>query len=133
MKEFIDCNSGIKSRIGINIEFNDYDETELCKMLMNLFTSAGFVIEDGLEEKFCKIFKQAKKVPNFGNGRYVKETVFNSIIKEHAKNTEESYDYNVLKTITINDIPLDLTEVKNPTINYGFIGDSGNQKKFGTR
>lgn len=120
MKDFIDSNSGIKSRIGINIEFDDYTEEELCQMLINLFIKAGFILEDGLEEEFYKIFKKAKKMPNFGNGRYVKETVFNSIIKEHAKNTEESYDYDVLKTITINDISLDLITIKDDQNPMGF-------------
>lgn len=119
MKNFIDSNSGIKSRIGINIEFADYTEEELCQMLNNLFIKTGFILEDGLDEQFYEIFKKAKKMKNFGNGRYVKETVFNSIIKEHAKNTEESYDYNELKTITANDIPQDLIEYPNETT-FGF-------------
>lgn len=129
MKDFIDSNSGIKSRIGINIEFDDYTEEELCQMLDNLFTNAGFILEDGLEGQFYKIFENAKKLPNFGNGRYVKETVFNSIIKEHAKNTEESYDCNVLTTITINDLSSDLINIKNNKNQMGFVYKDPDVKK----
>lgn len=120
MESFIDSNSGIKSRIGVNIEFKDYSEEELCQMLINLFNDAGFILEDGLIDKFIEIFKTAKKSENFGNGRYVKETVFNSIIKEHAKNTENVYDIDALKTIKFADVPSNLTKDNSKTKIMGF-------------
>ena len=59
-----------------------------------------------LKRKFTirKIFEDAKQVENFGNGRFVENTV-QKVIIEHAKNTRKVEDEERLLTFTKEDIP----------------------------
>ena len=53
--------------------------------------------------KIEKILKNAKEVENFGNGRFVENTI-QKIIIEHAKNTREETDMERLVTFTEEDV-----------------------------
>ena len=64
----------------------------------------GFRSDETARNKVERILKKAKDVENFGNGRFVENTV-QKIIIEHAKKTRETGDYDRLITFTEEDIP----------------------------
>ena len=104
MKKFRDLNPGLKSRIGYEIDFDDYSLDELVQIFEKKVADKEFKCTDDAKDKVRNILMKAKEVENFGNGRFVENTV-QRIIIEHAKNTRHVDDYERLLTFTIEDIP----------------------------
>lgn len=104
MKKFRDLNPGLKSRIGYEIDFEDYSLEELVQIFRKKINDKGFRITEEAEKRVEKIFRDAKEVENFGNGRFVENTV-QKIIIEHAKKTRDITDMDRLLTFTEEDIP----------------------------
>lgn len=104
MKKFRDLNPGLKSRIGYEIDFEDYSQEELLQIFDKKVNDKGFRADDMARTKVDRILKKARDVENFGNGRFVENTV-QKIIIEHAKKTRDVTDYDRLITFTEEDIP----------------------------
>ena len=104
MKEFLELNSGLISRVGETIEFEDYSEQELLEIFKKEVEKAEFTIEKNAEEAILNIIKENLKTKNFGNARFVINVLKKTLMK-HAKRCREIQDINELKTITIDDIP----------------------------
>lgn len=103
MKKFRDQNPGLKSRIGFELTFKDYSVDELMNIFFKKLNEKEFKINEGAIYKVRKIFEEAKKVENFGNGRFVENTI-QKIIVEHASQTRYIDDYERLITITEDDV-----------------------------
>ena len=104
MKKFRDLNPGLKSRIGYEIDFEDYSTEDLMKIFDKKVADKGFKADEGAKKKVQKILSDAKEVENFGNGRFVENTV-QKIIIEHAIKTRDITDMDRLLTFTEEDIP----------------------------
>lgn len=112
MEPFIKMNSGLESRIGVFLEFPDYSEEELFEIFKYKIDKVNakenkkhslMITTDALGKvKF--ILKEAKKVENFGNGRFV-DKLFDTICRKHAKNTRDTNMSKDLYTIVQEDIP----------------------------
>ena len=103
MQAFLDSNSGIVSRIGYTLEFDDYTEDELVKIFEGMMKKAGFVLKDEAITKLREIIKEHKDDKNFGNARFVRNVYEKSIVK-HASNVKDKKRRDVLRTITKDDI-----------------------------
>lgn len=103
MDAFLKSNSGIVSRIGYTLDFNDYTVDELILILKSMFKKAGFFIDEPAIDKAKEIIKEYKNAENFGNARFVRNLYEKAIIK-HATNTANVTSKKALKTITANDI-----------------------------
>lgn len=119
MKDFINTNPGLKSRIGKHFVFEDYSADELTEILLGLIKDNYLKITDKAIEKFKEIASNALKIKNFGNGRYVRNT-FDKILIKHSTNTKNSNDMQELITITENDI--DEVEIKKDVSTKGKFG-----------
>lgn len=104
MKEFLELNSGLISRVGETIEFGDYSEEELLTIFKKEVEKSEFAIDKNAEEAILSIIKENIKTKNFGNARFV-INVFKKTLMQHAKRCREIQDMKELKTITIEDIP----------------------------
>lgn len=104
MKEFLELNSGLISRVGETIEFGDYSEEELLTIFNKEIEKAEFEIEEKAKEAILSIIRENIKTKNFGNARFV-INVFKKTLMKHAKRCKEIQDMKELKTITIEDIP----------------------------
>lgn len=104
MRKFRDLNPGLKSRIGYEIDFEDYKLEELMQIFDKKVKDKGFKADDGAKAKVEKILQDAKNVENFGNGRFVENTV-QKILIEHAIKTRNITDMDRLLTFTEEDIP----------------------------
>ncbi len=103
MQAFLDSNSGIVSRIGYTLEFDDYTEDELVEIFKGMVSKAGFEVEEDAISKLQELIIEYKDTPNFGNARFIRNIYEKTIIK-HASNTKGKKQKKILKTITKDDI-----------------------------
>ncbi len=103
MIEFRDLNPGLKSRIGFELNFEDYSIDELVEIFKKKISEKNFKVTDKAVKKVRKILEQAKEIENFGNGRYINNMI-QKIIVEHAIKTRNIDDMERLLTIEEEDI-----------------------------
>jgi len=103
MQDFLDSNSGIVSRIGYTLEFDDYTEDELVAIFDGMMKKAGFKVEEEAYEKLREIIRENQYMKNFGNARFIRNVYERSIVK-HAANTKDKKRKSILCTITKDDI-----------------------------
>ena len=103
MKRFRDLNPGLKSRIGYEIDFDDYSLEELMQIFDKKVQEKGFKTDAEARKKVEDIMRKAMSVENFGNGRFVENTL-QKIIIEHAIKTRNITDTERLLTFTEEDI-----------------------------
>jgi len=106
MKDFINMNPGLKSRIGKSFIFEDYSTDELVEILIKFVNDNKLKITDDAIDKFRKLCEKSMKLKNFGNARWVRNS-FDNILLKHSTNTKDSDDETTLITITENDIDIE--------------------------
>lgn len=75
MKEFLERNPGLSSRIAFHVNFEDYTADELCTITAHIAAEKGAELGVGVEDKLHGIFGVAAKRADFGNGRYARNLV----------------------------------------------------------
>ena len=103
MRSFLDSNSGIVSRIGYTLEFEDYTKEELTQIFINMMKKAGFIVTKEALDKVGELIDKYKDSKNFGNARFIRNVYEKSVIK-HASNTKNTKDKEKIITITKEDI-----------------------------
>ncbi len=103
MQDFLDSNSGIVSRIGYTLEFDDYTEDELVKIFDGMMKKSGFIVEEDAYLRLREIIEENIHTKNFGNARFIRNVYEKTIIK-HASNTKDKKRKKNLITITREDI-----------------------------
>lgn len=103
MKEFINANDGLASRINSIITFEDYSEDELYTIFKSSITDMGFLLYPDVEKRVREIIRNAMKCDNFGNGRYIMK-LKQAILMQHSINTKEIQNEEELLTIKGKDI-----------------------------
>lgn len=106
MQSFLNTNSGIVSRIGYTLKFEDYTTEELIKIFEQMTSKAGFVVEKEAITKLKTIIDEYKDTKNFGNARFVRNVYEKTIIK-HASNIKNKKSKKAIKTITEDDISVE--------------------------
>ncbi|MBQ6860621.1 MAG: AAA family ATPase [Clostridia bacterium] len=99
MKDFLDINPGIASRIGYTFDFPDYTIEELIEIFNVKIKNNGFESDDSVYVPLKRIFTYYSKRKSFGNGRFV-DKVIQETLMNHALGDPED-----LKMITEKDIP----------------------------
>ena len=69
MKSFLSRNPGLRSRISFHVHFRDYTGYELLEILKLFIKESGMNLDQDAENKLLKIFENAKREKDFGNGR----------------------------------------------------------------
>ena len=103
MQAFLDSNSGIVSRIGYTLEFDDYTNEELIEIFRGMVKKAGFILEEDAIEEVEKLINENRDMKNFGNARFIRNVFERSVIN-HATNVKNNKRKDILKTITKKDI-----------------------------
>ena len=98
MKNLLDVNPGLESRIKFNVEFQDYNKEELLEIFLRLCLSENYSISKKAYNKLQKVFDEIilKRDRNFGNGRLVRK-IFedikmrqaNRVIKENIEDKRD--------------------------------------------
>jgi len=103
MQAFLDANSGIVSRIGYTLQFEDYTSEQLIAIFEVMMEKSGFKLENQAKQEALKVIEEYKQSENFGNARFVRNLYEKTIIK-HATNTINKKSKQALKTIKKEDI-----------------------------
>ncbi len=85
MKSFIELNEGLKSRIPYWIDFPDYDTDELTEIFKLMVAERNFTITDDALKESRYIFEKVRLEDNFGNGRYVRNLLEQTIQKQSIR------------------------------------------------
>lgn len=107
MKEFLDKNEGLRSRIAFHLDFPDYNAEELLNILKLMASQKGYKLDKDIEKKAYHIFAEAANQPEFGNGRFVRNLLEQAMmaqarrIMENHKGKEISRSE--LSTLTVDD------------------------------
>ena len=121
MRDFLDANSGLRSRFSKTTEFADYTAKELAAIFRSMAKKNEFVLaadlEEGLDAAMAKL--TAKRDRTFGNARFVRQ-LFEDATGRQANRLAESgnLDADALKTLALADLGLGerKTDVRAPTI-----------------
>lgn len=73
MKEFLDRNPGMASRVVFHVDFEDYSVSELCDITRLMLSKKKMKVTDAAMEKLENIYESAKEDSSFGNGRFVRK------------------------------------------------------------
>lgn len=92
MKEFMEMNEGLKSRIPYWIEFPDYTTDELTDIFKMMIEERGFHVANDVIKEANYIFDKARNNDNFGNGRYVRNFIEHAIGQQAARLLGEKED-----------------------------------------
>ena len=106
MQDFLDSNSGIVSRIGYTLDFDDYTTNELIEIFNGMVSKNGFVITDEAINYLKEVIDENRNMKNFGNARFVRNIYEKTVIK-HASNVKDKKQKKILKTITKDDISVE--------------------------
>ena len=101
MKDFVNSNSGIASRIGYTFIFENYTDEELYKIFEIKCKKYSLKVNKSAKEKIMEVLKYFSSVENFGNGRFV-DKLLQEILIKHSMN--EKLEENINK-IMVEDIP----------------------------
>ena len=121
MRDFLDANSGLRSRFSKTIEFADYTAKELAAIFRSMAKKNEFVLaadlEEGLDAAMAKL--TVKRDRTFGNARFVRQ-LFEDATGRQANRLAESgnLDADALKTLVLADLGLGerKTDVRAPTV-----------------
>ena len=112
MKEFIERNPGMKSRISFQIEFEDYTTDELCEIAKLMVAKKNQVITEKALQKLRRNIEAVKTQKDFGNGRYVRkclEEAEMNLASRLMEYKDSRISDEMMNTIEETDIP-DITE-----------------------
>ena len=90
MKKFLERNEGLRSRIAFHVDFPNYDEKELLEILQLMAKNKGFELTPEIEKKCLNIFAKACKKEDFGNGRFVRNLLEQSLLKQSQRIVTEN-------------------------------------------
>ena len=114
MRDFLDANSGMKSRFAKTIEFQDYSAEDLAKIFRSMAKKNQFILapdlESGLDAAIAKLTKTRDRT--FGNARFVRQ-LFEDATGRQADRLAESgtLEGDALVTLTLADLGLDEKKV----------------------
>jgi len=123
MEEFLNQNPGLRSRIAFHVNFDDYNTSELIDIADLMIKKTGFEFSDDAHEELNDIFSEAIRIDDFGNGRYVRNLIELSTLRQAsrlAKSDMDSLSDEDMKTITKEDIVAPL--LKHEEVKYSRIG-----------
>ena len=115
MEKFVTGNPGLSSRIGYQINFEDYTVDELIEIFMNLVAKNNLQMEDSAKDRLREIIENSIRVQNFGNARYI-NNIFQKALVNHAKNVDA-------------DEKLDLSKLTEEDLKENLLATSGKSKR----
>lgn len=80
MKQFLDANPGLKSRINSTIFFDSYTPEEMKEIVHTQATIQNLTIDKKADDIILKYFAKRYKDPNFGNGREARSLLENAMV-----------------------------------------------------
>jgi len=85
MKDFINSNPGIESRVKYHMQFHNYSTSDLKRIFKAMANEKNLLVSQELLEAFAIEMKRLERMPNYGNARTVRN-LLDKIIDKHALN-----------------------------------------------
>ncbi|MGN0684186.1 MAG: AAA family ATPase [Oscillospiraceae bacterium] len=125
MKEFLDQNEGLRSRIAFHLNFPDYNSSELLEIMELMLDKKDYVLEsEAVKSKCLEIFEKGSERENFGNGRFVRNVLEMAIMRQANRIFRDYAEKEITKEEASTLIPEDfeVLEVKSNTKSMGLVG-----------
>lgn len=97
MKQFINSNPGLRSRIAFNVQFDDYSTDQLISILKLFTQRTGYELEEDSLKKVREVIEKAKQEKHFGNGRYIRNLFERAVMNQNTRLLNESNNCTELK------------------------------------
>ncbi len=123
MEQFLNRNPGLRSRIAFHVPFEDYSAEELVSIAELLAQNKGLHFDGAAHQKLCTVLEEARALPDFGNGRYVRNLVEMAKMEQANRLVQleyESVTADTLATLLEEDIPLPAKRETPPVRRIGF-------------
>lgn len=104
MKNFLNANPGINSRITSYIDFPSYSDEEMIEIFKTIVENSDYELENGWSDIVKDIFMERKSSDSFGNAREARRLFQLSAIEQATRIQDKSNDIEVLKLITCEDL-----------------------------
>ena len=85
MEDFLQANEGLRSRIAFHLDFPDYNAEEMTKIFTLMLNEQGYTCSTDFLEKARNLFSEAVTHTEFGNGRFARNLLEQSIMKQSAR------------------------------------------------
>ncbi len=108
MKQFLERNPGMASRIAFHVEFEDYSADKLCDITKLMLSRKQMIITDAAMEKLKNIYESVRDDKDFGNGRFVRkilEEAEMNLAERIVQLDESKLTKKLITTIEERDIP----------------------------
>ncbi|MFF5258260.1 right-handed parallel beta-helix repeat-containing protein [Actinomadura viridis] len=125
MREFLDANPGLRSRVSRTIEFENYGPAELTGIVRRLAGQYGFRLAEETERALLEHFRQARRGEHFGNGREARR-IFEAALEQQALRLADREDLPSAEELALL-LPEDLDGVveRGLAVRYGDARDPG--------
>jgi len=85
MEKFVRANEGFRSRIAFHLNFPDYNVEDLTQIFQLMLEERGYGCEPEALNVVHALFSAAVRYKEFGNGRFVRNLLEQSIMKQSAR------------------------------------------------
>ena len=85
MEDFLKSNEGLRSRIAFHLDFPDYNVEEMTEIFALMMKEQGYTCSKRFLEKSYDLFAEAVTHADFGNGRFARNLLEQSIMKQSAR------------------------------------------------
>ena len=124
MKEFLERNEGLRSRIAFHVDFPDYNVNELVEILKLMAEKKKYVLSDEVIAHCKKIFKRVAGKKDFGNGRFVRNLLEQAELRHARRITRDRNKTEItredLLTLTVDDFKVNLADAYKEKPSLGF-------------
>ena len=88
MEQFLQTNEGLRSRIAFHLDFPDYNAEEMTEIFRLMVKEQGYTCEQEALRKAHDLFSVATSHKEFGNGRFARNLLEQTIMKQSARLAE---------------------------------------------
>ncbi|WP_455797269.1 AAA family ATPase [Clostridium butyricum] len=108
MRNLINMNPGLQSRINLMINFDDYTDEELIHIAKNIAKEEYYKLSEDGEKAFIERIQKEKVDENFANARVVRNLMDEAVREKAFRTGDETVCEEELTTLTSEDFGVDL-------------------------
>lgn len=115
MKDFLDANPGIKSRITSTIYFDSYSADEMANIFMRIAKNQSYKVDESARQIIVEHFKKRINDDNFGNGREARSLLETAVVfaaNRVMKQSDKKYTRTDMQTILYEDVVSAILQVE---------------------